>query len=157
MNHTLGAVQCRLEGYPGSKINTGTPACEVTLAPRASSLRTTSVPGSPLPPVTTILIRENSGPDAAPIGKEDTMAVAGREKVLGKFRELINGEVKAGTILCDPYLPTDLEPRSDDPVRMDPSTLIGGTATRRATRSTPSRRPGALSLTDRRKCCPAGR
>ncbi|HKN43180.1 MAG TPA: hypothetical protein VJW23_04600, partial [Propionibacteriaceae bacterium] len=54
------------------------------------------------------------------------MAVAGREKVLGKFRELINGEVKAGTILCDPYLPTDLEPRSDDPVRMDPSTLIGG-------------------------------
>ena len=27
MNHALGAVQCRLEASPGSKINTGTPAC----------------------------------------------------------------------------------------------------------------------------------
>ena len=54
------------------------------------------------------------------------MAVAGRDKALSTFRELINGEVDAGTILRDPYLPKDLEPRSDDPVRMDPSTRIGG-------------------------------
>jgi predicted acylesterase/phospholipase RssA len=56
------------------------------------------------------------------------MAVANRGAALSAFRELINRDpVEAGTILRRPYLPGDLEP-SDDPVRMDPSTLIGGYA-----------------------------
>ena len=54
------------------------------------------------------------------------MAVASRGAALSAFRELINRDpVEARTILRRPYLPSGLEP-SDDPVRMDPSTLIGG-------------------------------
>ena len=54
------------------------------------------------------------------------MAVASREEALSAFQKLINRDrVEAGTILCQPYLPSDLEP-SDDPVRMNPSTRIGG-------------------------------
>ena len=54
------------------------------------------------------------------------MAVASRGPALSAFRELINRDpVEARTILRRPYLPSGLEP-SDDPVRMDPSTLIGG-------------------------------
>ena len=86
------------------------------------------------------------------------MAVASRGAALNAFRELINRDpVEARTILRQPYLPSGLGP-SDDPVRMGPATLIGGTATRRATRSAPqTRRPCAPSLTDHRKCCPAAR
>ena len=54
------------------------------------------------------------------------MAVASRGAALSAFRELINGDpVEARTILRRPYLPNGLEP-SGDPVRMGPSTLIGG-------------------------------
>ena len=54
------------------------------------------------------------------------MAVASRGAALSAFRELINRDpVEVGTILRRPYLPSDMEP-SDDPVRMDPATLIGG-------------------------------
>jgi hypothetical protein len=60
------------------------------------------------------------------LGKEVTMAVASRGAALSAFRELIDRDpVEARTILRRPYLPSGLEP-SDDPVRMDPSTLIGG-------------------------------
>jgi predicted acylesterase/phospholipase RssA len=63
---------------------------------------------------------------AARIGKEVSMAVASRGAALSAFRELINRDpVEVGTILRRPYLPSDMEP-SDDPVRMDPATLIGG-------------------------------
>ena len=54
------------------------------------------------------------------------MAVASRGAALSAFRELINNDpVEARSILRRPYLPDGLEP-SDDPVGMDPSTLIGG-------------------------------
>src|SRR4029453_18085958 len=54
------------------------------------------------------------------------MAVASRGAALSAFRELIdNDPVEARSILRHPYLPDGLEP-SDDPVGMDPSTLIGG-------------------------------
>ena len=54
------------------------------------------------------------------------MAVASRGASLSAFRELINRDpVEASAILRRLYLPTGLEP-SDDPVRMGPSTLIGG-------------------------------
>ena len=53
------------------------------------------------------------------------MAVASRGAALSAFRELINDDpVEARTILRRPYLPEGLEP-SDDPVGMDPATLIG--------------------------------
>jgi predicted acylesterase/phospholipase RssA len=54
------------------------------------------------------------------------MAVASRGAALSAFRELINRDpVEVGTILRRPYFPSDIEP-SDDPVRMNPATLIGG-------------------------------
>jgi len=54
------------------------------------------------------------------------MAVASRGAALSAFRELINHDpIEARTILRRPYLPQGLEP-ADDPVGMDPSTLIGG-------------------------------
>src|SRR5215216_4780320 len=54
------------------------------------------------------------------------MAVASRGAALSALRELINDDpVEASTILRLPYLPDGLQP-SDDPVGMDPSTLIGG-------------------------------
>jgi hypothetical protein len=54
------------------------------------------------------------------------MAVASRGAALSALRELINDDpVEARTILRRPYLPDGLQP-SDDPVGMDPSTLIGG-------------------------------
>lgn len=56
------------------------------------------------------------------------MAVASRGAALNAFRKLISYDpVEAETILRRPYLPTGLEP-SDDPVRMGPTTLIGGYA-----------------------------
>jgi predicted acylesterase/phospholipase RssA len=60
------------------------------------------------------------------LAKEVIMAVASRGAALSAFRELINGDpVEARTILRRPYLPNGLE-QSGDPVRMGPSTLIGG-------------------------------
>ena len=54
------------------------------------------------------------------------MAVASRGAALSAFRELIHDDpVAARTILRRRYLPDGLEP-SDDPVGMDPDTLIGG-------------------------------
>jgi hypothetical protein len=54
------------------------------------------------------------------------MAVASRGAALSAHRKLINRDpVEANAILRRPYLPTGLE-LSDDPVRMGPSTLIGG-------------------------------
>jgi predicted acylesterase/phospholipase RssA len=61
------------------------------------------------------------------VGKEEvTVAVASRGDALSAVQQLINDDpVEARTILRDPYLPDGLEP-SEDPVGMDPSTLIGG-------------------------------
>ncbi len=54
------------------------------------------------------------------------MAVASRGAALNALRELINNDpVEARSVLRRPYLPDGLVP-SDDPVGMDPSTLIGG-------------------------------
>lgn len=54
------------------------------------------------------------------------MAVASRGAALNAFAELIDDDpIEVRKILRRPYLPDGLEP-SEDPVGMDPSTLIGG-------------------------------
>jgi hypothetical protein len=54
------------------------------------------------------------------------VAVASRGAALNAFAELIDDDqIEVGKILRRPYLPEGLEP-SEDPVGMDPSTLIGG-------------------------------
>ena len=132
MNDAVDGVEGRLEPFPGSKINTGTPArrghrSAASLKPPYDlGAQRASASGHHDPHLVRILVGGCLLPCIGHLDKEVTMAVASRGAALNAFQELISHDpVEAGTILRRPYLPTGLE-SSDDPVGMGPSTLIGG-------------------------------
>ena len=128
MNHAVSGVERRLEPFSGGKINTGTPTRRDDRS--AASLEPAyylgaehaSASGHHNPHLVRIVVRVPPACAGGHHGGRQSRSGAERVPEVDQPRSQ-----SRRTILRRPYLPTSLEP-SDDPVRMGPSTLIGGYA-----------------------------